>query len=85
MNKIDATVLQERVLADVSAILAWAVCLHRDETASADVDEAYLDYFDCCRARKLRPVPRKIWIAVLKLAGFEKRSGRFIGVRLVRI
>jgi hypothetical protein len=47
------------------------------------IDELFNDYAAFCRGRKLSPLPRKVWLASMKMAGFQTQSGGFVGMKLV--
>jgi len=83
-GEIDGAKLRERILASTSAVTDWASArVLKDRKAGTSViGEFFSDYEAYCLSRKSRPLPRKVWLASMKMAGFQTQSGGFVGVTL---
>jgi hypothetical protein len=80
---IDETRIMERIEQRTATVARWAVtCLVWDTKLSGGIIELYAHYESYCRSERLAPLPRKVWIAAMKLAGFETQSGAFAGLSL---
>jgi hypothetical protein len=82
-GEIDQAKLRERILASTVSVTAWAaVRLQKDRNEVEVISELFSDYEAYCRSRKSRPLPRKTWLATMKLAGFLVQSEGFVGIKL---
>jgi hypothetical protein len=85
-GEIDGAKLRERILVSASTVTDWASArIRKDRKAGTSViGEFFSDYEAYCLSRKSRPLLRKIWLASMKMAGFQTQSGGFLGVKLKR-
>lgn len=68
----------EHITVNCGEIVAWAArSLVLDEDSASGIDELYTAYEADSASQGLLPMPRKVWLAVMKLAGFETQAGRF--------
>ncbi len=83
-GEIDRAKLRERILACTATVTDWASArVLKDRKAGPSViGEFFSDYETYCLNRKTRPLPRKVWLASMKMAGFQTQSGGFVGVKL---
>lgn len=80
---IDESQLRQRVAANMATVTAWATArVVVDATGAIEISQLYADYESYCRRGKYPPLSRKVWIAAMKLAGFETQSGGFAGLKL---
>jgi hypothetical protein len=80
---ISGAVIRERILKNSATVADWVlVRLERDANGSGIISELYADYESYCRHKKSLPLPRKVWLAAMKLAGFETQSGELAGLTL---
>jgi hypothetical protein len=80
---ISEAAIRECILKNSVTVADWAVGrLERDANSSGVIPELYADYESYCRREKRLPLPRKVWIAAMKLASFETQSGAFAGLTL---
>jgi hypothetical protein len=79
----DAGKLRERIAAGGSTVAEWAAKrLVLEAEWDSAIPDLRLDYESWCKSECLTPLPRKTWIAVLKLMDLETRSGAFAAVAL---
>lgn len=80
---IDEATVRECILKNAATVTDWAANrLVRKTTGAGIIPELYADYESYCRREKRPPLPRKVWIAALKLAGFKTQSGVFAGLAI---
>jgi hypothetical protein len=78
---INGVWFRERILRNAVTVADWATArLGRDVKSDSSICELYADYESYCRRESQTPLPRKVWIATMKLAGFETQSGAFVGL-----
>lgn len=78
---IDGTSIRDRIVRNAGTVADWAMArLVRDSSGVTCISELYSSYESYCRRENLPPLPRKTWIATMKLAGFQTESGAFKGV-----
>lgn len=80
---INEAAIQERILKNAVPVTAWVTaCLLRDGTVNIPIGELYDHYRSHCRRERTPPLPRKVWIGAMKLAGFKTQRGAFAGLTL---
>lgn len=80
---IDKAKLEERIALTSASVTGWAETrLVVDTTEATPISRLFDDYEGFCRERRCLPLPRKVWIASMKLAGFDTQSGAFSGLKL---
>jgi hypothetical protein len=45
------------------------------------IGEFFSDYETYSLNLRSRPLPRKVWLSFMKMAGFQTQSGGFVGVK----
>ena len=80
---MDESRIREQIGQRTATVARWAMaCLVWDTKLSGGIADMYAHYESYCRRERVAPLPRKIWIAAMKLAGFQTRSSEFAGVGL---
>lgn len=82
-SAINPAVIRETILANIATLTSWMeACLLIDRNWDSEIPDLFRNYENYCRHGDCRPLPRKTWIAVLKLAGVVTKSGTFSGLRI---
>lgn len=77
----NAASISQRIARNSATVAQWAAtCLKLDPNAVCGIAELYAAYEAHCYSEHWSPLPRKVWVAAMKLAEFETESGAFVGL-----